>query len=358
MRSVNVFSFFLLIFIFSYSCQNSAQKSVSESDNQKIAHFTPDTNKIIQNIVFGSCSKQNLDQSYWNVIASKDPDLFIWMGDIIYSDTENMKEHKKEYDRLKNNDYYRSFISKYPVIGIWDDHDFGVNDGGASYPKRKESKELLLDFLDVPKNDPVRNHEGIYTSYTIGTDQRKIKIYLLDNRYFRSDLIANQNLQDRYKPSSEGTILGEEQWLWLENEIKRSKAEINIFVSGIQVIPDDQPYEKWGNFPKERQKLLDLIEKYDLKNPLILSGDRHLAELSEYTYQNFNGKITELTSSGLTHSFEGAQEYNAYRLGELYDGKNFGMIKVIWGGSKVMYKLFIFDIQGNKILEHGIISDY
>jgi alkaline phosphatase D len=183
-------------------------------------------------------------------------------------------------------------------------------------------------------------------------------LYLLDNRYFRSDIKPNDTPENRYKPNNDGTILGEEQWQWLDNEIKESKASLNIFVSGIQVIPDDQPYEKWGNFPKERQRLLDLIEKYNVKNPLILSGDRHLAELSEYTYQNFKGTITELTTSGLTHSFTGVKEYNAYRLGELYDGKNFGMIKVFWGGSKVMCKLFIFDIDGNQILEHGIIGDY
>ncbi|MBK7096453.1 MAG: alkaline phosphatase family protein [Saprospiraceae bacterium] len=351
--------YFIIItgLFFLISCKNSAQQN-DIIQEPKVSHLKADTGKIIETIVFGSCSKQALDQSYWNVIASKNPDLFIWMGDIIYSDTEDMKEHKKQYNLLKGNQYYSSFISKIPVIGIWDDHDFGVNDGGASYPKRKESKELLLDFLDIAKSDPVRSHEGIFTSYTFGTDMRKIKVYMLDSRYFRSDLIPNDTPENRYKPNNEGTILGKEQWQWLENEIKNSDASINIFISGIQVIPDDQPYEKWGNFPHERKRFLDLIEKYNIKNPLIFSGDRHLAELSEYTYQNFKGTITELTSSGLTHSFEGAQEYNAYRLGELFDGKNFGMIQVTWGGSKVMYKLFVFDIQGKKILEHGIISDY
>jgi alkaline phosphatase D len=349
---------FILSFFFVISCKNSAQQNDTIVPDPKNSHIQPVPDKIIETITFGSCSNQALDQSYWNVISSKNPDLFIWMGDIIYSDTENMKEHKRQYNILKGNEFYSSFIKKTPVIGIWDDHDYGVNDGGASYPKRKESKELLLDFLDVPDSDPVRSHEGIYNSFTFGTDMRKIKIYLLDNRYFRSDLIPGETPENRYKPNNKGTILGDEQWRWLENEIKNSDASINIFVSGIQVIPDDQPYEKWGNFPEERKRFLNLIEKYNVKNPLILSGDRHLAELSEYTYLNFNGTITELTSSGLTHSFEGANEFNAYRLGELFDGKNFGMIQVTWGGSKVMYKLFIFDILGKKILEHGIIGDY
>jgi len=321
-------------------------------------HFVPDSSTILEKIAFGSCSIQNLPQDYWQVIDSLDPDLWIWMGDAIYSDTEDMKEHKKEYDSFKRNKYYQKFIKKNPVIGVWDDHDYGVNDGGKSYPKRKESKELFLDFLDVPMEADVRKHEGVYTSYVFGKGSRKIKVYLLDNRYFKDDLKNDISPKNRYVNNNTGTILGEEQWKWLENEMKNSEASINLFVSGLQIIPDDHPYEKWGNFPKERQMFLNLLEKYKPRNPIIMSGDRHFAELSEYTYIDFSGVVTEVTSSGLTHSYSGVNERNAYRLGDLYDGKNFGLIKVNWGGSKVLIKIFVYDIKGEYIVEHGIIGEY
>jgi alkaline phosphatase D len=217
---------------------------------------------------------------------------------------------------------------------------------------------LFLDFLDVPADAGIRNHDGVYNSFVFGKGVQKVKIYLLDNRYFKDDLEKDINPKNRYVNNNTGTILGEEQWKWLENEIKTNEASINLFVSGLQIIPDDHPYEKWGNFPKERKRFLDLLEKYKPQNPIILSGDRHFAELSEYTYIDFSGNITELTSSGLTHSFSGVNEQNAYRLGELYDGINFGMIKVNWGGSKVLIKLFIYDIKGEMIIEHGIIGEY
>lgn len=350
------FLFIVLSFFIVNSCNDTGMKKVKNKSS--VSHFRPDSNKVIENIFFGSCSNQALDQSYWNVIASKNPDLFIWMGDVIYSDTEDMEEHENQYYVLKNNPDYGNFIKKYPVIGVWDDHDFGVNDGGASYPKKKESKKLFLEFLDIPSKDKVFKHQGLYTSYTFGQDLRTVKIYLFDTRYFRSDLKLSSKDGSRYEPSATGTILGDEQWKWLENEVKNSKATYNIFVSGIQVIPDDHGYEKWGNFPHERQRFLDLIEKSKVKNPIIISGDRHIAELSEYTMQDFSGVITELTSSGLTHSFEGANEFNAYRRGELFDGKNFGQIKLIYGGSKAMCKLYIYDIQGNMIFEHGLIGEY
>ncbi|MCP4146916.1 MAG: alkaline phosphatase family protein, partial [bacterium] len=50
----------------------------------------------------------------------------------------------------------------------WDDHDFGVNDGGKECPMIKESKKEFLEFFDVPENSPRRKRDGIYTSYLLG----------------------------------------------------------------------------------------------------------------------------------------------------------------------------------------------
>ncbi|HHB52408.1 MAG TPA: alkaline phosphatase family protein [Saprospiraceae bacterium] len=353
-------SILILIIAFSFhSCKNTIVNKMEKKEEVKyLKHFVPDSSQVLEKIAFGSCSNQALDQSYWDVIASKNPDLWIWMGDIIYSDTEDMQEHKKQYDKFKHNRYYQKFIGRVPVIGVWDDHDYGVNDGGAGYPKKEESKEELMDFLDIPANASVRKHEGAYNSYEFGQGHRKVKIYLLDNRYFKDKLEPDTVTVNRYIKNLTGSILGEQQWNWLENEIKNSDASINLFVSGIQIIPDDQPFEKWGDFPNERTRFLKLLERYKPKNPVILSGDRHLAEISEYTYLDFSAQVTEVTSSGLTHSYEGADEKNAYRLGELYDGKNFGMLKITWGGSKVLMTIFIYDIGGKQIIEHGIIGDY
>ncbi len=349
--------------VLALGCKNALVNSENKKDDDNnakalVSHFRPDTDQVINYIAFGSCSNQRLEQNYWDIIAKNQPDLWIWMGDAIYSDTEDMKEHQEEYDLMKKNKYYQNFIGQIPVIGIWDDHDYGLNDGGNYYPKKEESKKEFLDFLDIPENAKVRSHQGVYDTYEYGKGLRKVKIFLLDNRTFKDRLEPDNVTANRYKKNLTGTILGDEQWKWLEKEIKYSDATINIFVSGLQIIPDDHPYEKWGNFPNERLRFLRLLEKYKIKNPLILSGDRHFAELSEYTYEDFSANVTEITSSGLTHSYEGVNERNAYRLGQLYDGKNYGLLKITWGGSKVLMKIFINDIKGKNIIEHGIIGDY
>ena len=49
----------------------------------------------------------------------------------------------------------------------------------------------------------------------------------------------------------------------------------------IQFLSDQHPYEKWENYPKAKARMKELILKYNLKNPLFLTGDRHIAELSK-----------------------------------------------------------------------------
>ena len=45
---------------------------------------------------------------------------------------------------------------------IWDDHDYGKNDGGGSYRFKEYAQNLYIDFWDIPANDPRANREGIY----------------------------------------------------------------------------------------------------------------------------------------------------------------------------------------------------
>jgi phosphodiesterase/alkaline phosphatase D-like protein len=80
----------------------------------------------------------------------------------------------------------------------------------------------------------------------------------------------------------ESDFLGEEQWAWLGTTLNSSKSDVNIIVSGLQVLPTLRfQGENWDRFPLARKRLLDTIMSApSLKGPLILSGDVHFAELS------------------------------------------------------------------------------
>lgn len=72
-----------------------------------------------------------------------------------------------------------------PVIGTWDDHDFGKNDGDKHFEKKDYFRKLYLDFLDEPEDSIRRTRkDGLYESYYIG-EEKKVKAILLDVRYNR-----------------------------------------------------------------------------------------------------------------------------------------------------------------------------
>lgn len=277
-------------------------------------------------IAFGSCNHHDDPQTIWEPILQNDPDLWIWLGDNVYGDTDDMNLLARKYRLQKENEEYRQFTEAVPVIGVWDDHDYGRNDAGKGYPHKEESMRLALDFLGEPKDSPRRKQEGIYAVYQYGNKQTRVKVILLDARYNRDTLLKEGK---KYIPDANGDFLGEEQWAWLEKQLNGSNADIHIIGSGIQFIPDRHPYEKWANFPSARERLFKLVASSGAKGVIFISGDRHIAEISKKEIDGIDYPVYEVTASGLTHSStNNTDEINPYRVGPLVNQKNFGIIRI------------------------------
>lgn len=298
------------------SCTDSQNKSETVEENQLI-------------LAVGSCNHTEAPQVMWDPIANNKPDVFIWLGDIVYGDTHDMGVLQSKYDKLDSELGYQKVktITK-DIIGVWDDHDYGWNDAGKYYSKKDSSKAILVDFLDLDKSDPVRDRKGMYTSYQYGNHPYLTKVILLDARYFRDTVIASPDPNIRYTINPDGDILGEEQWTWLENQLKSSDADVHIIGSGIQILPRQHGWEKWANFPQSRERLLNLLSTIRPKNPLLLTGDRHIAEYSTLSLDD-GYLLPELTTSGLTHTWSQVwDEPNEFREGELIAKKNFAIVKI------------------------------
>jgi alkaline phosphatase D len=261
-------------------------------------------------ITFGSCNHQDYSQDYWTDIASEDPDIWLWLGDNIYGDTENMEIMKAKYDQQSAVPAYKDFVAKTLINGVWDDHDYGVNDGGKDYPMKAESQQVFLDFIKVVDDSPRRTRPGIYDSQIINEGDLSVTIFYLDTRYFRDPIIGTKG---KWAGESTGTILGDDQWDWLDNAMCNSQSDVNIIASGIQVIAEDHGWEKWGNFPAERKRLLDMIVSSNLNMPIILSGDRHTSEISQIDWEGV--VIYDVTSSSLNKPINSPrEEVNTHRL--------------------------------------------
>ncbi|CAL65765.1 alkaline phosphatase D family protein [Christiangramia forsetii] len=290
-------------------------------------------------IAFGSCNREDESQLLWKPILKNHPDVFLWGGDNIYSDTDNAEIMKAAYQKQKNNRNYQKLLNQVPVLGIWDDHDYGLNDGGEEWHFKNRSQQLFLDFMEVSEESPRRSREGIYHSEIFKTEKGNVKVILLDTRYFRDELIKSEDPNKRYEPST-GTVLGEEQWSWLEAELGNSEVDFNVILSSIQILSAEHGFETWGNFPMEVEKLKDLIVASKVKNVILLSGDRHISEFSATEVSGLNYPLIDFTSSGLTHTYEEfSGEPNQYRVGEVVKNKSFGMLRFNFDKNEVRLEM-------------------
>ena len=291
---------------------------------------------------FGSCNNQNVQNNLWEPILSHNPDLFIWGGDIIYSDTEDMKFMTKNYAKMKSDSSYTHFTKKVPILGTWDDHDYGLNDGGSDYKQKDSVQQIFLDFFDVPLDDPRRIQKGIYFAKEIEVEDASIKIIILDTRFFRSGLTKDPTGIKRYIPNDSDsiTMLGEPQWQWLEKELSDSKAQFNVIMSSIQLLSYEHGFESWGTMPQEVKKMEDMLSKSKAKGIIFLSGDRHIAEISSKDVEGLDFPLIDMTSSGMTHSYDSFKgEPNPYRVTEVVPYKNFGILKFDFDKNKVTMEI-------------------
>lgn len=337
---------FLFLLTFSYGCSPSIPNKTESKDG----------NIALETIAFGSCNHEYDEQPLWDPIVSHQPDLWIWLGDNIYGDTDSMPLMKAKYDKQNTVAAYQRLKAEAPIIGIWDDHDYGKNDAGKNYPHREESRDLMYDFLDIPKDSPLRQKEGAYGAYQYGPDEKRVKIILLDARYFR-DSLAKQD--KAYLPNETGTMLGEEQWNWLEDELKNNTAKITVIGSGVQVLSKEHAFEKWDNFPYERARLLKLLETYQVNGAILLSGDRHIAEISKIDIPGISHPVYDVTSSGLTHTWKSYQfEPNSYRVGNLIAKLNFGLIHLDWQKEGVKVDLEIRGEADSLFLKESFLREF
>ncbi len=333
-----LFSLMLICCCFLASCR-STSKSISDISQ------ADDHDDFV--IAFGSCDDEDRKNHLWDEVLAADPNLWLWGGDIIYADTEDMQEMQQKYNKQLKDSLYLALVKQTEIMGTWDDHDYGVNDGGAEYPMKKEAQQLLLDFLGVSKESKQRNREGVYTSKVFKTTSGSIKVIVLDTRYFRSPLTKSKDPGKRYHPGV-GTLLGESQWLWLSEELKSSEASFNIILSSIQMLSGEHGFETWANFPAEQQRFFNLLKTSKAKNVIVLSGDRHISEFSAKAVKDLP-LLIDFTSSGLTHAYRDFKgEPNMYRMGYVVPTESFGVLRLNLKTNRVLFQM-IGD--GNVVLQ-------
>ncbi len=335
----------------------------SPAESDQTAAATPvepvvHADKTLSRIAFGSCAKQDRPAPVFDAINTLKPEAFIWLGDNVYADTTDMTIMRAKYRQQAGRPSYQALTQSAVILGTWDDHDYGQNDAGAEFPAKKDAKIELLNFLGESADSARRGREGVYEAYEFGPAGRRVQVILLDMRWFRGPVVNDPAVRRQtgsgpYPPTNDPTVtmLGDAQWAWLEAMLRRP-ADVRIIGSSMQLLANQHTWERWGMLPHERQRMIDLIDRSGAGGVVVISGDRHAAEISSMTLPTAGYPLYDVTSSSLNSPLGNPRpEVNELRThAERYTEANFGLIEIDWSAQQPSITMQVRGAQGNAVI--------
>lgn len=284
----------------------------------------------------------------FTAIAAQKPNLMLWLGDNIYLREADWYSKTGIYHRYTHT---RSLPEMQPLLAttanlaIWDDHDYGPNDGDRSFVGKEIARKAFKDFWANPSYG--KKGEGTESFF----EWADVQFFLTDDRWFRSPNNTKSEKRDYF---------GQEQLDRLVESLVGSRATFKFVLVGGQVLNSVKNYETLINIAEhERTYLLDKIAKEEIKNVIFLTGDRHHSELSLVEVKTPSGKslkVYDWTVSPLTStSYDASKEENTYRIpGSHYGSRNFGTMDITGALKERILNLKLFDVNGKEVWNYSI----
>lgn len=99
---------------------------------------------VLERIAVGSCLDQNKPQPIWVDIAAAQPQLMVMVGDNVYGDIrgDTPDELIAAYKQQSGHRELARARAAFAFLAIWDDHDYGLNDGGGGWRHRVAFAEI------------------------------------------------------------------------------------------------------------------------------------------------------------------------------------------------------------------------
>ncbi len=244
---------------------------------QEFRTFPPPDTPGVLRIGFGhSLPRVEGEQTTWRAVASKKPDLFLIMGDNIYSNTTDPVKQRRMYLDFRADPHFRAFGASTPVFAIWDDHDYGKNNSDRTQEGKERSLKTFFEIWPNPPAMAEASAPGIWTQFRAGGAE----FWLLDVRYHRSPD------DDPDGPSK--TMLGEEQRQWFLKTLSESTATFKFPVSGSSW--NCGGVEAWNHrYLHEYNVILDSVREHGISGLILLGGDQHQCKVAVRPRESWGG---------------------------------------------------------------------
>ena len=244
----------------------------------------------------GQCRAVDGGYRIFRPMLARRADFVLFVGDLVYTDVacdrpgfvpgaafraRTLDEFRARHRYQHEDRPLQALLRATSVYAIWDDHEVRNDFSGPFEPLMPVGREALLDYwpIGTPAEDPAR----LYRSVRWG---RLLEVFILDTRQYRS---RNADVDGPGK-----TMLGAAQKRWLLDGVTASTAVWKVVVTSVSLsIPTGRPQarDSWtgatvfglpmvgAGFATERDAILDVFRKQQVKNLVFLVADVHHAEL-------------------------------------------------------------------------------
>lgn len=258
----------------------------------------------------------------FDAIAAQAPDVMLWLGDNVYfrepewTSAEAMNDRYRAYRELP--ELHRLWRAT-SHLAIWDDHDYGPNDGDASFVLKGAALDTFKRYWPNPTHG-LPGVPGVFTQVRVADAD----LFLLDDRWYR--------YPNRYPNVPDKALLGPQQLEWLKQALLSSNATFKVVAMGTQFWNRVSRFETWQNYPDEQQKLRDWLREQRISGVVFLSGDRHFSELlrlpREGTYPLYEFTSSPLTAGAFANP-DGLERSNPDLVPDtLVTQRSFGMVRL------------------------------
>lgn len=242
---------------------------------QSFTAFPPPGERGVVRIGFGHSLIGPGAQTTWRAVAAKKPDLFILMGDNIYSNSTVPSKQRRMYLKFRADPHFRAFGATTPIYAVWDDHDYGINNSDRTQLGKERSLKTFNEIWPNPPSQAVQT-PGIWTRFTVG----QAEFFLLDVRYHRSP--------NTDPDGPDKTMLGKEQREWFVKALAASDAVFKFPVSGSSW--NCGGVEAWNHaFLHEYDAILAQVRANRVAGIILLGGDQHYCKIGVRPGESWGG---------------------------------------------------------------------
>jgi alkaline phosphatase D len=260
-----------------------------------------------------ACRDAATGYAIFDVVAEREPDFFVGLGDMIYADSpcsetgrygnaqvvrgvdfaSDLDGYRAHWRYNRGDPPFRRLMARTSYVAVWDDHET-INDAGplddapAQAPYRAGAHLLPVALRAFLEHNPLRESDEtpgrLYRALRWG---RHLELLVLDTRQYRDS--------DRAPDAGDApkTMLGREQRAWLERRLVASDATWKVVVSSVPIsLPTGSARKAardgWANhgtptgYERELGAIFATLAAAGVRNLVFITTDVHFGAVFRY----------------------------------------------------------------------------